>query len=100
MMEVMVRRGLLPDGFYNFATAGLYPIEIAWFNGDWTNDAGDHGGANLNILLDGAPVTGDILYGAGDVGAAAISISSLRLKREMLAWLDVTGPVNPRDSIR
>ncbi len=73
--------GPSPDGFYNFATAGLYPIEIAWFNGDWTNDAGDHGGANLNILLDGAPVTGDILYGAGDVGAAAISISSLSAEK-------------------
>jgi len=73
--------GPSPDGFYNFATAGLYPIEIAWFNGDWTSAAGDHGGANLNILVDGAPVPGDILYGASDVGAVAVSASSLTTEK-------------------
>jgi hypothetical protein len=69
--------GPSPDGFYDFKTAGLYPIEIAWFNGDWTNDAGEHGGANLNILLDGETIPEEILYGASDVGLAAIAVSSI-----------------------
>ena len=51
--------GPSPDGSYNFESPGLYPIEIAWYNGNWTNDAGDHGGANLKVLAGGAksPVT-------------------------------------------
>jgi hypothetical protein len=69
--------GPTPDGSYNFATAGLYPVEIAWYNGDWTNDAGDHGGANLNVLAGGNPIPGAILYSASDVGAAAIGASSI-----------------------
>jgi len=69
--------GPSPDGSYNFEAAGLYPIEIAWFNGDWTSDAGDHGGANLNILAGGNAVPGEILYSASDVNAAAIGVSSL-----------------------
>ncbi|MEM7383617.1 MAG: LamG-like jellyroll fold domain-containing protein [Verrucomicrobiota bacterium] len=35
------------SGTYNFPAEGYYPIDIRYFNGDWTNDAGDHGGANL-----------------------------------------------------
>ncbi|MEM7385415.1 MAG: LamG-like jellyroll fold domain-containing protein, partial [Verrucomicrobiota bacterium] len=35
------------SGTYNFPAQGYYPIDIRYFNGDWTNDAGDHGGANL-----------------------------------------------------
>ncbi len=66
-----------PDGVFNFETSGLYPIEIAWFNGDWTNDAGEHGGANLNILMDGEAVSGDILYSAADVGATPIGVSPI-----------------------
>jgi hypothetical protein len=69
--------GPTPDGSYNFETAGLYPVEIAWYNGDWTNDAGDHGGANLNVLADGNPIPGEILYSAADVSATAIAASSL-----------------------
>ena len=36
--------------------AGLYPIEVAWFNGNWTNDAGDHGGANIDLTMDGESI--------------------------------------------
>ncbi|MEM7385800.1 MAG: LamG-like jellyroll fold domain-containing protein, partial [Verrucomicrobiota bacterium] len=42
------------SGTYNFPAEGYYPIDIRYFNGDWTNDAGDHGGANFrnNNLAD------------------------------------------------
>ena len=42
-----------PDGKIFFGTPGLYPIEIAYYNGDWTDDAGAHGGANINFTSDG-----------------------------------------------
>ncbi|MEM7394240.1 MAG: PA14 domain-containing protein, partial [Verrucomicrobiota bacterium] len=35
------------SGTYDFPAEGYYPIDIRYFNGDWTNDAGDHGGANF-----------------------------------------------------
>ncbi|MEM7383350.1 MAG: sugar-binding protein [Verrucomicrobiota bacterium] len=42
------------SGTYDFPAQGFYPIDIRYFNGDWTNDAGDHGGANFrnNTLAD------------------------------------------------
>ncbi|MBI4660555.1 MAG: hypothetical protein HY735_17095, partial [Verrucomicrobia bacterium] len=53
-----------------FAAAGLYPIEITFFNGDWTSDGtgaklnhsgnpdpGVHGGANFHLRVGGADVT-------------------------------------------
>jgi len=69
--------GPSPDGTFDFPEAGLYPIEIAYFNGDWTDDAGAHGGANLKVLADGNPIPGALLYGASDVSAAAVAVSSL-----------------------
>lgn len=42
-----------PDGKIFFGTPGLYPIEIAYYNGEWTNDAGEHGGAEINFTSDG-----------------------------------------------
>ena len=69
--------GPSPDGVFNFEASGLYPIEIAWFNGDWTNDAGEHGGANLNILVDGEALLGEQLYSAADVGATPIGVSPI-----------------------
>ena len=68
--------GPTPDGSYNFETPGLYPIEVQWFNGNWTNDAGEHGGANLRVMADGDDIPGAILYGAADVSAASIAASS------------------------
>ena len=35
------------SGTVNFPAAGYYPIDIRYFNGDWTNDGGEHGGANF-----------------------------------------------------
>jgi len=54
------------DGDANFEAAGLYPIEITYFNGDWTSDGnnhslnpdpGVHGGANFHLRVAGADVT-------------------------------------------
>ena len=69
--------GPTPDGSYNFTAPGLYPIEVQWFNGNWTNDAGEHGGANLRVMAGGGDdIPGAILYGAADVAAASIAASS------------------------
>ena len=45
-----------PDGSAFFTKPGLYPIEVAWFNGNWTNDSGDHGGANIDLTINGEPL--------------------------------------------
>src|SRR5881628_832001 len=68
-----------------FAAAGLYPIEITFFNGDWTSDgtganlnhSGNpdpsvHGGANFHLRVAGADVTAaraGIFYSAAPVVA-------------------------------
>ena len=55
----------------NFAAAGLYPIEVTFFNGDWTSDTatgglpnhsgnpdpGVHGGANFHLRVNNADIT-------------------------------------------
>ena len=69
--------GPTPDGTYNFHTPGFYPIEIAWFNSDSTNDAGDHGDASLKLLVNGNSVPKSVLYTAANVGAVAIAASSI-----------------------
>jgi len=53
------------DADANFTAAGLYPIEITFFNGDWTSDGGhngspnpaDHGGANFHLRINNADIT-------------------------------------------
>lgn len=62
------------DANVNFGAAGLYPIEITYFNGDWTSDnspdgspgginhSGNpdpavHGGANFHLRVGGATIT-------------------------------------------
>ncbi|HYV29697.1 MAG TPA: PA14 domain-containing protein, partial [Candidatus Binatia bacterium] len=54
------------DQDVNFLAAGLYPIEITYFNGDWTSDGNNHtgnpdpsvhGGANFHLRVGGADVT-------------------------------------------
>jgi hypothetical protein len=62
------------DASVAFAAAGLYPIEITYFNGDWTSDNAPggaasgvnhsgstdptlHGGANLHLRVSAADVT-------------------------------------------
>jgi PA14 domain/PEP-CTERM motif len=56
-----------------FSSAGLYPLRVDYFNGDWTSepannnhsgspDPGVHGGANFQILQDGAPIVETNLY--------------------------------------
>jgi hypothetical protein len=53
--------GPSPNGSATFTAAGLYPVEITWFNGDWTdpNNPSSHGGANIAWRLgstDGSPL--------------------------------------------
>ncbi|MGE3310226.1 MAG: PA14 domain-containing protein [Limisphaerales bacterium] len=66
------------DVAVNFEAAGLYPIEVTYFNGDWTSDnspdgspegvnhSGNpdpsvHGGANFHLRVNGATVTATTL---------------------------------------
>lgn len=45
--------GPAPDGTFTFEKAGLYPIEIQYYNGEWTDGAGQHGGASLLLTSNG-----------------------------------------------
>ena len=58
--------GNAPTGSATFTAAGLYPLEVTYFNGDWTDGAGAHGGANVawrQGASDTAPaVSGSLLY--------------------------------------
>ncbi|HRZ39136.1 MAG TPA: PA14 domain-containing protein [Candidatus Paceibacterota bacterium] len=44
------------EGTAFFSEPGLYPIEIAWFNSDWIDDVGGHGGASLQFTCNGAAI--------------------------------------------
>lgn len=46
----------------SFTDAGLYPFQVDYFNGDWTDAGGNHGGANFRLLESGAPITETNLY--------------------------------------
>jgi hypothetical protein len=41
--------GNAPNGSATFTAAGLYPVEVNYFNGDWVDPANpaSHGGANI-----------------------------------------------------
>ena len=54
------------DADANFLAAGLYPIEITYFAGDWTSDGNNHsgsplaalhGGDNFHLRVAGADIT-------------------------------------------
>ncbi len=56
------------DADVNFGAAGVYPIEITFFNGDWTSDGNNHsgspdpalhGGANFHFRVNGANITAE-----------------------------------------
>ena len=61
--------GPTPDGDLQLPYPRFYPIEIAWFNSDSTNDAGDHGDASLKVLVNGNPVPKGVLYTARQMWA-------------------------------
>jgi hypothetical protein len=71
-------------GSFTFDAPGLYPIEVVWFNGDWTDDAGAHGGASIQLTSDGGAGLGNAggvipaekLYGSADIGMPMVSASN------------------------
>jgi len=105
--------GPSPDGEYTFPASGLYPIEIAYFNGDWTNDAGDHGGANILLLTDLPagdveqqqdglrPVGGGDTYTAEDIGVGSVVPAGeiTQAEGEMGTGLSGEYFVSPPDSV-
>jgi len=73
-----------------FSAAGLYPIEITFFNGDWTSDGvganlnhsgsanpGVHGGANFHLRIAGADVTASQAQMFHSVGPATAGPAEL-----------------------
>jgi hypothetical protein len=71
--------GPAPNGQAKFTAAGLYPVEITYYNGDWTdpNDPNAHGGANIAWRLgtaDADPlVSTAILYTVPEPAALALA---------------------------
>lgn len=83
--------GPAPNGSVTFDEAGYYPVSLNYFNGNWTNDAGDHGGANIAWRVGGEG--GDIISSASlyhevpepagfALLAAAISMIFIRMRRK------------------
>ena len=84
----------------NFAEAGYYPVDIRYFNGDWTNDAGDHGGANLattglnpaNLVQSVAGAGGNVVTNLGNgpdgtlVGASLRDVAQTDLSTPTEVW--------------
>ena len=48
-----------PSGSATFSDAGLYPVQLNYFNGNWVSAAGDHGGANMAWRVGGE--SGDVV---------------------------------------
>jgi hypothetical protein len=72
----------------NFAAAGVYPIEVTYFNGDWTSDGnnhsgnpdpGVHGGANFHLRVGGADITSaqvsSLLYSKGPLPLVSVGMN-------------------------
>ncbi len=60
--------GDFPEGSANFARPGLYPIEIAFFNGDWIDaEAGFHGESIIRFSVNGKPAAPGSLYSRSDL---------------------------------
>ena len=99
--------GPAPDGSAFFPTAGLYPIEVAWFNGNWTNDAGEHGGANIDLTMDGESLSGSIFQPVGGLppvasgGVSSVALTDGNVVIEFSGTLKsadtVTGPYSTVD---
>jgi len=113
------------DTNVNFSAVGLYPIEVTYWNGDWTSDgtganlnhSGNpdpavHGGANFHLRVGGATVSTNtvVLFHTPDVvpqvgisrSGADVLISfpvGYRLQTSPTLtppnWTDVTGATSP-----
>jgi hypothetical protein len=81
--------GNAPNGSATFTAAGLYPMEVTYFNGDWTDAAGAHGGASIAWragTTDASPlVSKDVLYTVPEPASMALvglgSLAALLLIR-------------------
>src|SRR5262245_43180671 len=88
----------------NFAAAGLYPIEVTYFNGDWTSDTapglppnhslnpdpGVHGGANFHLRIGGTDVTPTTL---------PMLVPSVPLADIILNVVETGGDNDPNDTV-
>jgi hypothetical protein len=82
--------GPSPNGSATFTEAGLYPVEITFYNGDWTDPANpaSHGGANIAWRLgsdDNAPLvaTSSLHLVPEPTGVALACVAGLGL----LMWI-------------
>ncbi|MDQ8179355.1 PA14 domain-containing protein [Pelagicoccus sp. SDUM812005] len=62
--------GDFPEGTATFAEAGLYPIEIAFFNGDWEDGHGNHGESIIRFFVDGEPARKGAFYSKSELEAS------------------------------
>src|SRR5438034_4245423 len=75
-----------------FAAAGLYPIEITYFNGDWTSDGT---GANLNHSGNPDPsVHGGANFHLRVAGADVTTASGVMFHPALITWVVETGGDN------
>lgn len=62
--------GDFPEGSAHFASAGLYPIEIAFFNGDWIDaEKGFHGESIIRFSINGKAAAAGSFYSLSSLGA-------------------------------
>jgi hypothetical protein len=86
--------GNTPNGDATFAAAGLYPVEISYYNGDWVDPANpaSHGGANIAWRVsatNAAPTDSSPLVGTGALYQVPEPTSLVLLVAGGLAGLSV-----------
>lgn len=70
--------GKNPDGKMSFKSAGLYPIEIDYYNGSWRDYLNRYGEGVFNFSVNGSPVKTETLYPANTIDISLIFPSSAK----------------------
>ncbi|WP_100611209.1 PA14 domain-containing protein [Confluentibacter lentus] len=64
--------GKNPDGKMTFKSAGLYPIEIVYYNGSWRDYLNRYGEGVFKFEMNGAPIKTEVLYSANTIDKTLI----------------------------
>ena len=86
---------------YAGSVCGGIAIEVAYFNGDWTNADGDHGGANIELTMNGESIAGHLLQPAGGLPPIVASggVSSISLADDGHVVIEFTGSLMSADNV-
>ena len=71
-----------PSGTATFSEAGLYPVQLNYFNGNWVSDAGDNGGANMAWRVGGDAgevISSSILHTVPEPAAITLLAAALSM---------------------